>query len=103
MNASWICFWKNLHNARAALTSSTATTELQAGNAAKEGLFCACKRMGRTATHLRPEFTMAAGMDRPKNAIRPLMKPGKFCSAHVDHQHSHLEYTHCYASPSPKS
>lgn len=34
--------------------------------------------------YLRPELTMAAGMETPRNAAKPLMKPGKFCEGKHD-------------------
>ena len=49
---------------------------------------CVGKQVGGLASHLKPEFTMAAGMDRPRNAIRPLINPGKFCSAHLTFHHN---------------
>ena len=48
-----------------------------------ENLLCSqdCTVEPKSLTYLSPEFTTAAGTERPRNAIRPLMKPGKFCAA----------------------
>ena len=53
----------------------------------------------KAGTRLSPEFTMAAGTDRPKNPISPLMNPGKFCRAPTHHQYACLEYTECSTLP----